>query len=266
MISIIVRKTSNVVKQYAKNRLLCCVTHRIFYCDLFKGKCHFKNCQIRFYTPRNIPEDNKEEIENSKTLMLFFVGFTIMMFGLYNIMIPVYRRYCQYTYSSEYVKRALTSVGVVPDPTRKIRVRFRGTASPKLCWDFEPTQEVIEVIIGEPALAFFKAKNNGSEPLVGISTYSLDPVTAGNYFYKIQCFCFEEQRLDPGDEVLMPIFFYIDPKFDEISDNMMTDEVILSYNFYLSINNDFVNREVEEFKGHLNSEVSNDHLPSIQTS
>lgn len=87
---------------------------------------------------------------------------------------------------------------------------------------------------GETALAFFKAKNNTQEPIIGISTYSVIPYKAAQYFNKIQCFCFEEQRLEPGEEVDMPVLFFIDPDFS--SDPWMKDvnEITLHYTFFKS--------------------------------
>ncbi|XP_045840384.1 cytochrome c oxidase assembly protein COX11, mitochondrial isoform X2 [Meles meles] len=89
-----------------------------------------------------------------------------------------------------------------------------------------------QVVPGETALAFYKAKNPTDKPVIGISTYNVVPFEAGQYFNKIQCFCFEEQRLNPQEEVDMPVFFYIDPEFAEDPRMVNVDLITLSYTFF----------------------------------
>ena len=99
---------------------------------------------------------------------------------------------------------------------------------------FRPQQSVISVAPGETALAFYTARNPTDKPIDGISTYNVIPFEAGVYFNKIQCFCFEEQRLNPHEQVDMPVFFYIDPEFDEDPATMSYDKITLSYTFFES--------------------------------
>merc|ERR1711997_662408 len=80
--------------------------------------------------------------------------------------------------------------------------------------NFRPQQSEVKLFAGETALAFYTARNPTSVPIDGVSTYNVIPFEAGAYFNKIQCFCFEEQRLNPDEEVDMPVFFYIDPDYD----------------------------------------------------
>ncbi|XP_043353285.1 cytochrome c oxidase assembly protein COX11, mitochondrial isoform X2 [Dermochelys coriacea] len=89
-----------------------------------------------------------------------------------------------------------------------------------------------QVVPGETALAFYKAKNSTDKPVIGISTYNVVPFEAGQYFNKIQCFCFEEQRLNPQEEVDMPVFFFIDPEFAEDPRMANVDLITLSYTFF----------------------------------
>lgn len=97
-------------------------------------------------------------------------------------------------------------------------------------------QKEIKVVPGETALAFFTASNPTEKPITGVATYNVTPMKAGNYFHKIQCFCFDEQRLRPHEQVDMPVFFYIDPEF--LNDPSMTDvtNICLSYTFFLARN------------------------------
>ncbi|KAK3724981.1 hypothetical protein QZH41_017461 [Actinostola sp. cb2023] len=91
---------------------------------------------------------------------------------------------------------------------------------------------LFQVAIGETALAFYTATNPTDQAVTGISTYNVVPFEAGQYFNKIQCFCFEEQRLNPREQVDMPVFFYIDPEFSEDPAMAKVDTIILSYTFF----------------------------------
>merc|ERR1719232_938278 len=95
---------------------------------------------------------------------------------------------------------------------RLFRIYFTTNTSPILPWTFVPTQSSVKVVPGETALAFFTASNKSDKPITGVATYNVHPPKAGLYFSKIQCFCFEEQRLLPGETVDMPVFFFIDPE------------------------------------------------------
>ena len=104
---------------------------------------------------------------------------------------------------------------MTPIEEREIRVKFNSDLSANMRWDFRPQQREVYVVPGETALAFFTATNPTDEPIIGVSTYNVIPFEAAQYFNKIQCFCFEEQRLNPHEQVDMPVFFYIDPEFAE---------------------------------------------------
>jgi cytochrome c oxidase assembly protein subunit 11 len=119
---------------------------------------------------------------------------------------------------------------------KKLTISFSGQTSSSLPWKFKPQQKEIKVVPGETALAFFTASNPIDKPITGVATYNVTPNKAGNYFHKIQCFCFDEQRLRPHEQVDMPVFFYIDPEF--LTDPSMTDvtNICLSYTFFLAKN------------------------------
>nr|KAF6455472.1 cytochrome c oxidase copper chaperone COX11 [Rousettus aegyptiacus] len=121
---------------------------------------------------------------------------------------------------------------MVPVKDRIIKVTFNADVHASLQWNFRPQQTEIYVVPGETALAFYKAKNPTDKPVIGISTYNVVPFEAGQYFNKIQCFCFEEQRLNPQEEVDMPVFFYIDPEFAEDPRMVNVDLITLSYTFF----------------------------------
>jgi len=129
-------------------------------------------------------------------------------------------------------------------PTRRIRVTFNADASDALPWSFTPAQKEIYVLPGETALAFFTAKNNGPKDIIGIATYNVAPDRIAPFFAKVECFCFEEQRLLAGEEVDMPVFFFIDvDMLDEPSAREVRD-VVLSYTFFSARRNK-VNGQLE---------------------
>ncbi|KAF9968138.1 Cytochrome c oxidase assembly protein cox11, mitochondrial [Mortierella alpina] len=99
-------------------------------------------------------------------------------------------------------------------------------------WSFQPQQRQVHVLPGETALAFYTAKNKSSEDVIGIATYNVTPSKVAPHFNKIQCFCFEEQKLIAGEQVDMPIFFFLDPEFANDPDMADVDTVVLSYTFF----------------------------------
>jgi len=115
---------------------------------------------------------------------------------------------------------------------RRLRITFNGSVSDVMPWKFTPQQREVRVLPGETALAFFTATNKSTEDIIGVATYSVTPAQVAPYFSKIQCFCFEEQRLNAGETVDMPVFFFIDPDF--VNDPTMTkiDTITLSYTFF----------------------------------
>ncbi len=125
------------------------------------------------------------------------------------------------------------SVRLTPvESSRRLRITFNGSVSDVLPWKFTPQQREVRVLPGETALAFFTAKNKSEDDIIGIATYSVTPGQVAPYFSKIQCFCFEEQRLSKGETVDMPVFFYIDPEFLKDPSMKGIDTITLSYTFF----------------------------------
>jgi cytochrome c oxidase assembly protein subunit 11 len=113
-----------------------------------------------------------------------------------------------------------------------LTVSFESTIPDTMPWTFTPTQSNVKIIPGETALAFYTAKNNSDKAIVGVATYNVIPSKAALYFNKIQCFCFEEQRLEPGEEVDMPVFFFIDPEILDDPALSNINNILLSYTFF----------------------------------
>ncbi|KAI1343964.1 cytochrome c oxidase assembly protein CtaG/Cox11-domain-containing protein [Xylariaceae sp. FL0016] len=154
--------------------------------------------------------------------------------------VPMYKMICQTTGWGGQPIRAPGHGGdedpasrLVPvTDARRIRVTFNASVSDVLPWKFTPQQREVRVLPGETALAFYTATNRSASDIIGVATYSVTPAQVAPYFSKIQCFCFEEQRLNAGETVDMPVFFYLDP--DLLNDLNMRgiNEVTLSYTFF----------------------------------
>ncbi|XP_003467083.2 cytochrome c oxidase assembly protein COX11, mitochondrial [Cavia porcellus] len=171
----------------------------------------------------------------NKTVLTYVAAAAVGMLGASYAAVPLYRLYCQTTglggsavagHGSDQIE------SMVPVKDRIIKVTFNADVHASLQWNFRPQQSEIYVVPGETALAFYKARNPTDKPVIGISTYNVVPFEAGQYFNKIQCFCFEEQRLNPQEEVDMPVFFYIDPEFAEDPRMVNVDLITLSYTFF----------------------------------
>ncbi|WDK10068.1 cytochrome c oxidase assembly protein CtaG/Cox11 [Colletotrichum graminicola] len=157
--------------------------------------------------------------------------------------VPLYKMICQTTGwggqpvrahgpDVDYSGDGLASRLVPVTSAQRIRVTFNSSVSDVLPWKFTPQQREVRVLPGETALAFYTATNNSDTDIIGVATYSVTPGQVAPYFSKIQCFCFEEQRLNAGETVDMPVFFYLDP--DMVNDVNMKgiETVTLNYTFF----------------------------------
>ena len=156
------------------------------------------------------------------------------MAGLAYASVPLYRLFCQVTGfgGTTQVAAAAPASADVQAMARIVTVRFDANVNGALPWDFRPAQRAIRVRPGEQALAFYVARNRSDQPITGIATYNVTPVKAGAYFSKIDCFCFESQRLEPGRDVELPVSFFVDPEI--VNDRNLDDvnTITLSYTFF----------------------------------
>jgi len=113
-----------------------------------------------------------------------------------------------------------------------ITIRFDGSLNNYMPWEFKPVVREMEVRIGETGLAFYEAYNPTDRPIAGSASYNVTPYQAGGFFNKIQCFCFEEQVLQPGERVQMPVTFYVDPEIVDDREGKHIHTITLSYTFY----------------------------------
>ena len=136
-----------------------------------------------------------------------------------------------HTWTDEEAASRLASLRPVEN-ANLITVRFDTTIGDVMPWSFVPVQLDVKVVPGETALSFFRVTNHSDKAITGVATYNVHPPKAGLYFQKIQCFCFEEQRLLPGETVDMPVFFFIDPEILEDPQVSYITDVTLSYTFF----------------------------------
>lgn len=154
----------------------------------------------------------------------------IGMVGLAYASVPLYRMFCQVTGFGGTTQRATKPADAVLD--RTITVRFDANVAPGINWRFEPVVPSMTVKIGENGLAFYRATNRSDRPVVGTATFNVTPEQLGIYFNKLACFCFTEQRLEPGETIEMPVSFFVDPAVEKDEFARTLSHVTLSYTFY----------------------------------
>ena len=158
------------------------------------------------------------------------VAVVVFMGAMAWASVPLYDWFCRVTGYGGTTATAAADSDVVLDET--IKVRFDGGLERDMPWEFRPLQREMEVRIGETGLAFYEAYNPTDRPIAGSASYNVSPFTAGGYFTKIACFCFEEQVLQPGERVEMPVSFYVDPDIVTDRDAKHVPVITLSYTFY----------------------------------
>lgn len=175
-------------------------------------------CTGQHHAPRHLP-------------VAVICGVLVLaMTGLSFAAVPLYRIYCQVTGYQGTTQRAEKASDVVLDHT--VKVHFDANVAAELPWKFEPVQSALDVKIGENTLAFYKATNVSDKVTVGTAVFNVTPDAAGPHFNKVQCFCFTEQRLEPGQSVDMAVSFFVDPSFATDEETRSLPELTLSYSFY----------------------------------
>lgn len=158
------------------------------------------------------------------------VGVVLLMGSLAWAAVPFYDWFCRVTGFGGTTGVAEAAPEDILD--RTITVRFDASKAKDMAWDFKPVEREMEVRIGETGLAFYEAYNPTDRPIAGQASYNVAPYSAGGYFQKIACFCFEEQVLEPGERVQMPVTFFVDPEMVEDLEAKYVHTITLSYTFY----------------------------------
>ena len=166
----------------------------------------------------------------NKRVVMISTAVVVAMMGLGFASKPLYDTFCRVTGYGGTTRVAEIASDTVID--RDILVRFDSNINSDLNWSFKPVEPSMTVKLGQNALAFYTAKNLSDKPLVGTASYNVAPIKSAPFFSKLECFCFTEQRLEPGEEVKMPVLFFVDPlmaendRFDDIK------TITLSYTFH----------------------------------
>jgi cytochrome c oxidase assembly protein subunit 11 len=171
------------------------------------------------------------EARRARLTAVLLTGVIAGMLGLTAAAVPLYRLFCQVTGYGGTTQRAERAPDQISDQT--IKVRFNAAVAQGIPWSFAPEQREIEIRIGEQQLAFYRARNNGERPIVGTATFNVTPSKAGPYFSKIDCFCFTEQVLQPGESADLPVSFFVDPAILDDPETRDVRSITLSYTFFM---------------------------------
>ncbi|EIN09735.1 hypothetical protein PUNSTDRAFT_120104 [Punctularia strigosozonata HHB-11173 SS5] len=177
--------------------------------------------------------------QRNRNLLMYSTAVIVVAVGVTYAAVPLYRAFCAATGFAGTPQTGSVGEGkfeasrLVPvEDAKRIRVRFNADASEQLPWSFKPQQKYVSVLPGETCLAFYTAKNKSDQDIIGIATYNVTPDRIAPYFAKVECFCFEEQKLLAGEEVDMPLLFFIDKDVLDDPACRNVDDVVLSYTFF----------------------------------
>ncbi|WP_061932540.1 cytochrome c oxidase assembly protein [Aureimonas sp. AU22] len=176
---------------------------------------------------RRSPE---EAARRARTIALGCGLFVFGMVGAAYASVPLYKLFCQVTGYGGTTQRAETASTTVVD--QPVTVRFDANASGHVPWSFQPVERQITLSLGETRQTAYRVRNNSDKAVTAQATFNVTPLTAGIYFNKVQCFCFTEQTLQPGEEVDMPVVFFVDPAIRDDPDLKEVPTITLSYTFF----------------------------------
>ena len=169
-------------------------------------------------------------LQGPKRTVVQTVGVVFLMGGLAWASVPFYDWFCRVTGFGGATNVADAGSDVILDQT--IKVRFDASLERDMPWTFKPEVREMEIRIGETGLAFYEAHNPLDVPIAGQAAYNVTPYEAGAFFDKIECFCFVEQVLMPGETVMMPVSFFVDPAIVDDREGQYVHTITLSYTFY----------------------------------
>jgi cytochrome c oxidase assembly protein subunit 11 len=167
----------------------------------------------------------------NRNLALNLCLVVVGMLGLAYASVPLYRLFCSATGYGGTTREGQAAPGMQIG-TRTFTINFNADIDPGLPWQFRPAQSALQTHIGEQTLTHYIAKNTSNERITGHATYNVIPFSAGSYFTKIECFCFKEQTLEAGQQVDMPVLFFVDPAIVNDPDLKDVKTITLSYTFF----------------------------------
>ena len=169
---------------------------------------------------------------------LFAALFALAMLGMGYAAVPLYEMFCQVTGFGGTTQRASEGEALAAEragsklAAASVSVRFDSNVDADLPWSFKPEQVTQTVRLGQRQMAFYYARNNSDRPVTGTASFNVSPEQTGAYFNKIQCFCFTEQTLQPGQEVVMPVLYFVDPAIRDDANAAPVEQITLSYTFH----------------------------------
>lgn len=175
-----------------------------------------------------------QQRSNVKTALIA-LSIALAMLGLGYASVPLYRIFCEVTGYGGTTRRVdEAQAAAVKDSGKTISIRFDANVERGMPWEFKPLQNTDTVSIGARDMALFWAKNDSDKTITGTASFNVEPEQAAKYFNKIQCFCFTEQTLKPGEGVRMPVIYYVDPAILNDPDNKDVEQITLSYTFHVT--------------------------------
>ena len=175
---------------------------------------------------------NNLKAQNKKVIFIItFIG--MLMLSLSYAAVPLYDIFCRVTGFGGTTQIASSAPGSSGHPN--INIRFESNITDSLNWDFYSKTKTVKIPMGEEKTIYYFAKNLSDKPIVGTATFNVTPAKAGQYFMKIDCFCFVEQLLNPGESMNMPVTFFIDPDLYKDENVQEVNEITLSYTFMKSM-------------------------------
>ncbi|MAU77656.1 MAG: cytochrome c oxidase assembly protein [SAR116 cluster bacterium] len=180
----------------------------------------------------------KDQRDKTNNRLLFVVAVVVMsMVGLAYASVPLYKLFCQVTGFGGTTQIATQAPEQALLTVEPLAVRLDANVNPQLNWSFVPIEQEVSLKPGEEVTAIYRATNIGTMPSTGTATFNVTPQKAGPYFMKIECFCFTEQTLQPGESIDMPVRFFLDSEIVSDINTSDIDEIVLSYTFFKAMGN-----------------------------
>ena len=183
----------------------------------------------------NTLNQSQSNEKNNSRIVVMCIAMVLGMGGLAYASVPLYQLFCQVTgyggTTQQVDAQAADGVSIID---RDINIRFDANTASVLNWEFEPQQREVSIKMGEKMIINYVAKNLSDKPIVGMATFNVTPQAAGVFFNKIECFCFTDTYIEPGQKLDMPVVFYVDPEMDQEKAMKALNTITLSYTFYES--------------------------------
>lgn len=176
------------------------------------------------------PNSDRSNAGRNRLTLISLTVIVLVMVGLSFAAVPLYRLFCEVTGFNGTTQRANEAANHIVN--RTVEIRFNANVAPELPWNFRPEVRKVDVKLGESSIVAFRAENKSDQPISGTATYNVTPEKVGQYFVKVQCFCFQEQTLEAHASADLPVYFFVDPDFAKDPDMADVRSITLSYTFF----------------------------------